>query len=90
MEERKLNFIRDFENDGSEKSLIPSVILKIGFGLLISLKKDVTCHTLRHSYATHLLEGGVDIRYIQELLGHAKIETTSIYTKVRNIGLFNT
>lgn len=48
-----------------------------------NIKKTVTPHTLRHSYATHLLENGVDIRYIQSLLGHAKPEITMIYTHVR-------
>jgi site-specific recombinase XerD len=72
-----------FEGQSGERYSVESVYRVFKEALhRAGIKKDVGVHSLRHSYATHLHECGLDIRYIQELLGHRSTRTTEIYTNV--------
>ena len=67
-----------------DESLVQKAVRAAVYGA--GLTKHATCHTFRHSFAAHLLEGVYDIRTVQELLGHNDVKTTMIYTQVLNRG----
>lgn len=70
-------------NQRTIQQIVKNQAMKVG------IKKRITPHCLRHSFATHLLEAGADIRYIQKLLGHRNLQTTQIYTHVANRDIKN-
>lgn len=82
----------DFVFDSNRGGLLTTTSLQKMFRKSLrkaNIQKAATFHSLLHSFATHLLENGIDVRYVQKLLGHSNIRTTQIYTQVTNPKLKN-
>ena len=84
----KNNFVFESERGGKLTTRTAQKVFRNSLNKS-GVKKEATFHSLRHSFATHLLENGVDVRYVQELLGHQNIRTTQRYTQVTNPKLKN-
>jgi integrase/recombinase XerD len=91
LREGRIHLLRDPDQKALFLNQRGSRLTRQGLWLIVKgyvkeadLKVDVTPHTLRHSFATHMLRGGADLRNVQELLGHANIATTQVYTQVSN------
>lgn len=90
----KLKFIEDkqyvFLNSKGKKLTRQSFFVSLRkYAKIAGIEKEIHPHSLRHSFATHLLENGADLRAVQELLGHTNIETTQIYTHLTNEKIIN-
>ncbi len=76
-------------NRGNKISRISIWKILKKYALISGLNKEISPHTLRHTFASHLLEGGADLRVVQELLGHTDVTTTQLYTHLNKNSLID-